>query len=39
MRTELTAVDEEMNDAVICISGTEEEDLCGIIATVKSQQM
>ena len=39
MRKALTTVDEEMYDAVIRISGTEEEDLRSIIATVKSQQM
>ena len=31
----LTPVDEEIYDAVIRITSTEEEDLCSIIATVK----
>lgn len=34
----LTAVDEEMYYALICISGAEEEDLCGIIAAMECQQ-
>ncbi len=35
----LTAVDEEMYYAIIRISGAEEEDLCGIIATMVCQHM
>lgn len=35
----LTTVDEQMYNAVIRVPGAEEEDFCGIIATVTSQQM
>ena len=31
----LTSIDEEMYDAFICISGTDEEDFCGIIAAME----